>query len=307
MSRTHVTVVRERGPDTVVFQIYAVEEGEEVEIDRELALQWLIEPLEDNPFLPDHGGAATSASEAPLFLELARHAPATRPAFADNILGWLRFTHFLAWHARELVLSAEAVPQPPACPPGESNPYANALVTIRVREPSHLQHLRVGDLNDYSAPFGVARQFRQWEAALMRLSAWSPTDRESLRLHAECLFAYAPEHEGAHFALGEVHRVDGDFEAAIDAYHRSLAQRDDATAWARVSDCELALGWTDRALASAHRAVALDADILLGLLSRARAWIALGHLSEAATDLRRGLLLEPDATDVAELLATITK
>ena len=96
--------------------------------------------------------------------------------------------------------------------------------------------------------------------------------------------------------------VRGDFGAARVSYLRSVGQRNDATAWARVAECELALGDAASALVSATN----DADAMLARLRRARALVALGRPSEAVADLRRAIELEPDASDVQELLATLT-
>ncbi len=304
MSRTHITVVRERRGDTVELHVFEPEVDALSDIDAATAVQWLVEAMGDNPFLP--GTTDAAAAEIPLFRELARHAPAPRPEHADNILGWLRYTHFLARHTLAIVVSIEVEDLDPARPPGEASLAPNAMVTIQVRDPAFLAHLSVGHVDAQSSPFSVARQLPQCDAALLRLSPWSEADREPLWLHADCLLAFEPEHEGAHFAMGELFRVRGEHEIARGAYLRSLAQRQDATAWARVAECALSLGRPDEALDHASRALALDVHSVEALLRRAEALIAVGRADHAAADLRRGLALEPDASDLAALLATLS-
>ncbi|MBN8611639.1 MAG: tetratricopeptide repeat protein [Deltaproteobacteria bacterium] len=303
MSRTHITVVRERTGDTVDLHVFEPEVDALSDIDAATAVQWLVEAVGDNPFLPGTTDAATAAM--PLFRELARHAPTPRPGYEDTILGWLRYMHFLARHTHAMVASIEVEHLEPARPPGETRAAPNAMVTIQARDPAYLAHLSVGQLDAQSSPFSVVQQLPQCDAALLRLSPWSEADREPLWLHADCLLAFEPEHEGAHFAMGELFRVRREHEIARGAYLRSLARREDATAWARIAQCELALGRVDEALEHAIRAIALDAHLVEGLLRRAEALIALGRVEEAARDLRAGLALEPDASDLASLLARI--
>ena len=63
--------------------------------------------------------------------------------------------------------------------------------------------------------------------------------------------------------------VRGDFGAARVSYLRSVGQRNDATAWARVAECELALGDAASALVSVTNDA--DASLVLARLHRARA------------------------------------
>jgi tetratricopeptide (TPR) repeat protein len=267
---------------------------------RNVALQWLIEPLGDNPFLPALSERAPPA--VPLYAILAAAAPAARPQPEENLRGWLRYTHFLATRSSALIDNITVVPAPA---PGSEG--REAEVTITVADARLLDHLPVGTENDYSAPFEVEAEVPRWQESLIELwdDAWLERDHEPLRLTIECLLAFEPEHADALYFLGELERLLQRPAAAADAYARAIAARpDDWTACARRAECLRQLG--DRQGALALYDQALRGDPSLGVWGeRGALRLELGDLAGARADLRRQLELEPDDQRARALLARL--
>lgn len=149
---------------------------------------------------------------------------------------------------------------------------------------------------------GVAVLFTCLAGVVDEASAW----RDDLTLFGRAV-TMAPEDGVARYHLGvAVHRRQG-CEAALGLFAAATRQAPwYAQAWNSRAGCLLRMGRPAEALASAHRAVALQPVWSKAMLNVALAYLALGNVGDGRRWLDRVLTLDPQDAEALQARARLT-